>query len=155
MAVEVTCNSCKRSFPLGKTDEKRYLANGAKNLPVALECPLCGRAWLAKFAVGPLEKAQPQLRCPVLHCAGWVDHIENQGPKPFWGCGGCGSRWFDLANLHKEISEMVVRYSYRKKCYKKAARGTWLPVPLAKQDGDYEDNVEREPRDKKRSFVRG
>lgn len=101
------------------------------------------------------DSSHPQYRCPVSHCAGWVDYIAEPKAKPFWGCGACGSRWLDVKNLYKEMQAIAAQYPYRRKCYKKAAGGKWLPVPLAQQPVDYEERVEREPFDKKDSFNRG
>jgi hypothetical protein len=153
--IEQECKICKRLFTLTKEQEALYESKRAANHPLALGCPLCGRTWMLTFAKQEKEEAHPQYRCPVSHCAGWVDCITAPKAKPFWGCGACGARWLDVENLYEEISAMAARYPYRKKCYKKAAGGKWLPVPLAEQPGNYEEQVEQEPFDKKNDFVRG
>lgn len=155
MPIEQECKLCKRVFTLTKDQEKLYESKRAANQPLALGCPLCGRTWMMTFAQQKADKAHPQYRCPVSHCAGWVDYITAARAKSFYGCGACGSRWLNVENLYKEIAAMVALHPYRKECYRKVAGGKWKPVPLAHQPRDYEERVEREPFDEKDDFVRG
>jgi hypothetical protein len=147
--------SCKRQFTLSEAQETLFMSMQEKKQPVALTCPLCGRTWLKTFAESKETQSHPQYRCPVSHCSGWVDYIQPQRSKPFWGCGACGSRWFDVENLFKEIQAITVCHTYRKRCYTRTSSGKWLPVPLSKQPSDYEEKVEREPYGEQGDFRRG
>jgi transcription elongation factor Elf1 len=155
MTIELQCRSCKREFALSKPQETLYEVQRRKKQPVALECTLCGRAFMVTFAAEPKGTEHPQFRCPVSHCAGWVDHIEQGRRKAFWGCGSCGSQWFKIENLFREIEAMVKRHAYRRKCYIKRATGGWLPAPPERQPSNYETLVEREPFEDSQDFVRG
>jgi hypothetical protein len=155
MPIEQECKLCKRVFNLTKDQEKLYESKRAANQPLALGCPLCGRTWMMTFGQGKADKAHPQYRCPVSHCAGWVDYITAARAKSFYGCGACGSRWLNVEDLYKEIAATVALHPYRKECYRKVAGGKWQPVPLAHQPRDYEERVEREPFDEKDDFVGG
>jgi hypothetical protein len=83
-----------------------------------------------------------------------VDFIDHGKEEPFWGCGECGSMWYDKANLLKEIEAIVNRFKYRKKCYRKV-KGEWQPADMEKIPDDYEERVENEPEDDATDYVRG
>jgi hypothetical protein len=82
----------------------------------------------------------------------YVDREEDEGP--FWGCGECGSIWYKKANLFKEIENIVKKFAYRKKCYRKSKR-EWLPAAPDKIPDDYEERVVDEPDDEGDDYVRG
>src|SRR5512145_749001 len=149
------CNACKRQFTLTKSQQKLVESQrGARQL-AALTCPLCGKTFFLSFAAEKKASTHPQFRCPVSHCAGWVDYITEQKGRPFWGCGECGSQWFDVENLYREIAAIQVSYPYRRKCYKPGKSNEWVSVALEKQPKDYEERVEQEPVDGRNEYVRG
>ncbi|WP_276378603.1 hypothetical protein [Flavobacterium sp. H4147] len=92
-------------------------------------------------------------RCPVSHCAGWVDLIEDK-TSSFFGCGECGSMWHDEKNFQKEITQIISLHDYRAKCYN-MIEDKWMPAPFKNEDKNYESLVESEPFDKSKSFIRG
>lgn len=100
-----------------------------------------------------LNKKTSPYRCPVSHCAGWVDLIEDK-TSSFFGCGECGSMWYDEKNFQKEITQIISLYDYRAKCYN-MIEDKWMPAPFKNEDKNYESLVESEPFDKSKSFIRG
>lgn len=92
-------------------------------------------------------------RCPVSHCTGWVVCVEDE-EAPFWGCGECGSVWFQKANLLREIDSILALFPYRHSCYRQA-EGEWLPTDPETIPKDYEERVEQEPWDDSDDSVRG
>jgi len=135
---------------------------------ILLDCPECMDSVSLSLAPGgrPAPEREPEtpppLRCPVLHCSGWVSLIPPsataKGAKrrikeqAFWGCGECGSVWYDANNLQREITAIVKRFAYRKKCYVKRG-GKWEPASSLVKG--YETRVEAEPVDKVKDYVRG
>ena len=127
-----------------------------------LVCPSCGGMNEVRFRPEEAPAAaadEPMLRCPVPKCDGWVCHVtwkmteEESSPRPFWGCGECGSYWLDVENLHKEVVAVVERFPYRAACYERVA-GRWVSV-LERQPENYEALVLAEPHDASSSFERG
>jgi hypothetical protein len=103
--------------------------------------------------VDPVAAEPPSMstyRCPVSACSGWVDFIEGDD-RPFWGCGECGSLWYQKVNLLKEIEAITRLFPYRNECYSQVG-GEWLP---AAHSDDYERRVEEEPQNQSDDFVRG
>ncbi|KRD08140.1 hypothetical protein ASE21_15710 [Flavobacterium sp. Root901] len=92
-------------------------------------------------------------RCPVSHCIGWVDLIDDDNSS-FFGCGECGSIWYEEKNFQKEITQIISLYEYRTKCYEEIGE-KWLPALFENEDKNYEILVESEPFDKSKSFIRG
>jgi hypothetical protein len=82
------------------------------------------------------------LRCPETACTGWVVEVCD-GDEHFWGCGECGTTWFDRCELDESIRAAVTKYPYRKKCYRKSKQG-WNPAPVRNEPKGYEDLVEQE-----------
>jgi hypothetical protein len=82
------------------------------------------------------------LRCPEVSCTGWVSEVRD-GDQHFWGCGECGTTWFERDELEESILAAVKKYPYRKMCYRKSKQG-WQPAPLKNEPEDYEDRVEQE-----------
>ena len=122
---------------------------------VFIDCPKCKMTLEVKFGAPQMESGYPQYRCPVSQCSGWVNYVEEKRKKPFWGCGECGSKWFDKANLMKEITAIVKKFLYRAKAYKKSAKEIWVPTDPDTQPDSYEDKVEKEPIDTGDFFERG
>ena len=55
-------------------------------------------------------------RCPVSACAGYVSfNEESEEDDEFWGCGECGSIWFDKENLLSEIDQIILQFKVSRK----------------------------------------
>lgn len=155
-ASRPTCTSCGQQFtpsPEARDVIKRYKARGATLLFVC--CTKCGFQIDYNPQTGGIasRKKDTLYRCPVSRCTGSVSHVEYDD-GPFWGCGGCGAIWYEKDNLLKEIDDIVKRFKYRRKCYKKT-QGKWVPADLGKEPSDYNETVEQEPDDQLGEHVRG
>lgn len=162
----ITCSNCDKSFEPSQRDRDFIQSAAGKGMRVAfITCPHCPPVD-NEISVDPVaivndkEDIDPNVktndaksyRCPVSRCSGWVSFVEEE--SSFWGCGECGSVWYDKNNLMKEISDIIKRYKYRKNSYTKS--GTeWLPGNMEKEDTNYEEKVEKEPSGMKDNFVRG
>ena len=161
----VVCGKCQGEFQASSDQQlliEKARSKGQKL--VALQCPLCSR--ITSF--DPSLEASPPIpegavtqdneipyRCPVSGCVGWVSFVPSSGEeRSFWGCGECGSIWYEEKNLQMEIGRIIAEYSYRKSAYRKE-EGNWKPVVHDEQPSDYEDLVNKEPDGMKKSFVRG
>jgi hypothetical protein len=114
---------------------------------IMLTCSLCGRS----FAINPISMEPPDiptkkigegLRCPCKTCSGYISYIEDS--PGFWGCGECGSTWFNKDDLFRDIENISKQYSYRQKVYIKDKKFCFLPVDLEKEPKNYEKLVENE-----------
>jgi hypothetical protein len=77
----------------------------------------------------------------------------NDDPS-FWGCGECGSLWYERSNLFSEIEKMIQTFPYRKKCYRKVG-DVWLPAEIGEGPKGYSRMVENEPENDLDTYVRG
>jgi len=109
---------------------------------VMIGCPVCDYPlpFNPQHPRGTMEEPdkEPQLRCPVDACSGWVCKVED-----FWGCGECGEVWRDRKSLNRAISATVKKHPYRAGCYVKKGSG-WTPADQAQERSDYEELVESE-----------
>jgi hypothetical protein len=159
MNANARCEVCHRSFALSGAQRKLVESAQKKGQAfIMVECSECGMATRyvpEGSAVQPTKETPAPYRCPVPHCAGWASYVEDKGEgRSFWGCGECGSVWFDKKNLFRDIDAITKRFPYRKKSYIK--QGTeWLPADPSKEDPRYEDRVEQEPADTHQQFERG
>jgi hypothetical protein len=156
------CEECgERFFPLKtkQADMTRQAAQ-AKWEELGIECPRCHEYTMINPVAIVAGKdgavvSKPMYRCPVSGCAGWVDYVDSDEDEgPFWGCGECGSIWYKKAKLLKEIENIIKKFSYRKKCYRKC-KGEWVPADPDKVPDDYEERVENELQDETDDYVRG
>lgn len=123
---KATCDNCRSEFKLNKQQQDFYNRAIDQGMPmIMLECANCGFGFPLQLTKQPETQISENYRCPVRRCSGWVSLVDTE-EKPFWGCGECGSMWYDKANLFKEITEIVKLYPYRKKSYKKS-KSTWIP----------------------------
>ena len=83
-----------------------------------------------------------KFRCPELNCTGWIEDISDVSPVQ-WGCGECGNVWADSAALEGSIRHIVKRFAHRKQVYK-VLKSSVVPVPLAAQPSNYEQQVSTE-----------
>lgn len=143
--MQATCDFCKREYTLSDTDVTRVENGKAKGLhAIFVKCTQCTMTTVVQWAEKPVKETPP-LRCPVSACDGHVVHVTNDGPA-YWGCGHCGSQWYDVAKLQQEITAIVKRFPYRKKSYRKA-KGQWIAAGEEAEVEDYEDRVAEEPED--------
>jgi hypothetical protein len=162
MSGSVVCEKCGGTFkPLEaiQADMVRRAAKAKWNR-LGIECPLC-EDYTQIDPVAVLQgrddtvKSTLTYRCPVSACAGWVAYIDSdEDEAPFWACGDCGSVWYKNANLLKEIDQIIKKFKYRKKCYRKAKR-EWVPADPDQIPDDYEERIDDEPEDESDDFVRG
>ncbi len=82
------------------------------------------------------------LRCPEQACTGWISWVEDPDGA-FWGCGECGTVWYQQSELNEAIDVAIAAYPYRKKVYKKSRDG-WTGIPPKREPKDYEELVEAE-----------
>lgn len=157
MVLEISCG-CGAEFT--PTREQMAFIKRAKSKGmtlIMLECPNCPShvAYNPQTGKPPRAHREAVYRCPVSHCTGNVSHVDHDDDEePFWGCGECGSIWYDKDNLLKEIDAIVKRFAYRRKCYRKV-HGKWAPAERAREPSHYEEMVEQEPWDETDDFVRG
>lgn len=152
------CQSCHQTFELSNKQINLVtdLLNRGQKF-IMLECSLCGLATNYQQENDDIQNSAIEVdsytyRCPVSHCTGWVELIEDS-TSSFFGCGECGSIWHEEQSFQKEITQIVSLYNYRAKCYK-MIENKWTPSPLENEDKNYETLVESEPFDKKKSFTR-
>jgi hypothetical protein len=161
MINKSVCEMCHKTFMLSKNDiclVEKAKANGQKFIMV--ECTEC---LLGTSYVPPGEKhlapvnqdTDMPYRCPVSHCIGWVVNVDSDdNGRSFFGCGECGSIWYDKNTLYSEIAQIVKKYPYRKKSYYKKF-DKWIPADPEKESQKYEEKVKTEPFDEKGNFERG
>ena len=151
----ITCEFCHHDFE-PQDPQKRLierLESSENGGLVMLECPNCFKD--IEFRVGDKGNSNPYTyRCPVIGCTGWVSFITEQADEKFWGCGECGSIWYKEENLYKYISESISKYQYRSSCYKKI-ENSFIPGEESEEASNYEDLVEREPKEFGDEFVKG
>ena len=157
---KIICSMCERGFKPNSKQARLIEESRAKGMAfVVIDCPHCTCGAFVMLKEPASQSAEPNYRCPVSGCAGWVCFLEGdrkakKKEKPFWGCGECGSFWIKLGNLRKEIDAIVKKYPYRKKSYRKL-KGEWLPADPAREPADYDERVEQEPMDEAKSYRRG
>jgi len=155
MALKVPCTNCGKDFTPTSEQMKFIKESKAKGMELTIfECSHCHRSTFYNPQTGkaPVKK-EVVYRCPVSRCTGDVSFVKDD-ESPFWGCGECGSIWYQKDNLLKEIDSIVERFKYRRKCYKRV-RGKWVPADPAKEPSDYRESVESEPEDQLGEYVRG
>jgi len=166
MHENVTCENCGKKFLPNKKQLKFLEQSQGKGMRFAMiDCLHCGQmfsvdpvAWKMSLpTTAEADMGETTLRCPVSGCTGWVSFIEDESEpssRPFWGCGESGSIWYERKSLNKEISAIIKKFAYRKHCYVKVGKD-WEPNGLGKEPKNYEEFVEKEPKDNLGSFVRG
>lgn len=150
------CQVCNKVFGLDAQQLKLVAPMVAKGQRfIMIECPLCGSSTQYVKAEKPVENSHPvqNYRCPITQCVGWVDLIDDKA-RPFWGCGECGSVWYEEKNLQKEITDIVALHPYRARSYKQL-NGKWIAGDLNLEPDNYEELVEKEPADDHDELVRG
>jgi len=150
------CQICDDTFELDAQQQKfvaPLIAKGQKF--IMIECPSCGSSTQYINVVETVKSSDQtaSYRCPITQCTGWVDLIDEEA-RPFWGCGECGSVWFEEKNLQKEITSIVALHPYRAFSYKKL-NGKWTPGVLSSEAESYDKLVEQEPVDDHDALVRG
>jgi predicted nucleic-acid-binding Zn-ribbon protein len=150
------CQVCDDTFELDAQQQKfvaPLIAKGQKF--IMIECPSCGSSTQYINVVETVKSSDQtaSYRCPITQCTGWVDLIDEEA-RPFWGCGECGSVWFEEKNLQKEITSIVALHPYRAFSYKKL-NGKWTPGVLSSEAESYDKLVEQEPVDDHDALVRG
>lgn len=165
MTEQIGCPKCGQNFSPSKKDQKLLKESKQKQMTfVMVECSACGRLVSVNPSSSSAEtntkksktrnlQSKP-LRCPAPGCGGWVTLVcPSEGDKPFWGCGECGSMWYTESKLFEDIENIIKKYPYRKCSYIKEA-GKYIPAALREENEHYDDLVEKEPKDKARSYVR-
>ncbi|WP_348749476.1 hypothetical protein [Pseudomonas rhodesiae] len=150
------CQICDKIFALDAQQHKLIAPMIAKGQRfIMIECPCCGSStqYVKAEEFLPPQTDVQNYRCPVTQCAGWVDFIDEP-TRPFWGCGECGSVWYEEKNLQKEITSIIALYPYRASSYKQM-NGKWVPGDLRSEAANYEELVEKEPADDHDALVRG
>lgn len=154
--IKSECQTCHRTFTLSNQQAILVTDMLKRNLNfIMIECPLCGLATNYKAENETMQKLiQPSpYRCPVSHCSGWVEFIDENS-SGFFGCGECGSMWYEEKNLQKEITHIISLYNYRAKCYEMISY-KWIPASFKNEDKNYSYLVDFEPLDKIKNFIRG
>ncbi len=157
---KIKCHTCNKLFTPRDFQINHIKESKQKGCRIiSLNCSLCK----GDIAYDPINEKSINMyakeeelvyRCPIARCTGWVSYAsEESDEKSFWGCGECGSIWYNRENLFGEISDIVKKYKYRRKCYIKQKQ-EWKPADLDKEHKDYEDLVVEEEQDKKESYKR-
>ena len=160
MELKIECQKCSARFEPLSTPFADMIRRFAKAgyVDLGVECPKCGKYTnfnpTAYMAGKSATVAAAPYRCPVSCCAGFVSQIEDDDEGQYWGCGECGSIWYEQQKMLDEITEIVKRFKYRRKSYRKS-RGKWFPGDIEKEVGGYEDRVYEEPEDESDEYVRG
>jgi hypothetical protein len=146
--VKLLCDKCKGEFVPSRDQLERIVSSKDRGMVfIMLTCPLCDRS----FAINPISTQAPDmptrqigdgLRCPHKTCCGIIAYVEDS--PSFWGCGECGSTWFNKDDLFRDIDNISKQYVYRRKVYIKDKNFHFLPVDLAKEPKNYEKLVEKE-----------
>lgn len=150
------CQVCAKTFELDAQQQKLVAPMIAKGQRfIMIECPSCGSStqYVKAEEPAPTPPQTQNYRCPITQCAGWVDLIDEKA-RSFWGCGECGSVWYEEKNLQKEITSIVALYPYRAHSYTQL-HGKWIPGDLQSEPANYEALVEKEPADDHDQLVRG
>lgn len=150
------CQVCKETFELNAQQQSFVLPLVEKGQRfIMIECPCCGSSTQYVKTADSVQNQNQDVnyRCPITQCTGWVDFIDTHSP-PFWGCGECGSVWYEERNFQKEITEIVTRHPYRAGSYEKI-NDKWLPASLSSEPANYEELVKKEPPDEHDELVRG
>jgi phage FluMu protein Com len=153
---KVRCQVCEKAFVLDVQQQKFVAPLVAKGQGfIMVECPRCGSStqYVKAQETAEVSRHVASYRCPITQCAGWVDSI-NEQTLPFWGCGECGSVWYEEKNLQKDIADIVILHPYRARSYKQL-NGSWVPGDLKSEPANYEELVEKEPPDPLDELVRG
>lgn len=146
-----TCDHCKRVYELDAEQMARMdNAKSEGGHAIFVKCPNCDMTTVLQWASPPPKG--PPLRCPISTCAGYVVKVRKEG-NDFWGCGKCGSQWTKRESLQQEITDIVAKFAYRKKCYRKSGK-VWVAADPEKEVEDYEDRVASEPDDPSDSYAR-
>lgn len=156
MALKVKCSECGRDFTPTSEQMKFIKESKAKGMDLIIfDCGNCHFSTFYNPQTGrpPREKKEITYWCPVSGCSGKVSYVKDDD-GPFWGCGECGSIWYDKKNLLKEIDAIVKRFKYRRKCYKKV-KGKWEPADSPIEPDGYYELVADEPADGAKDYVRG
>lgn len=83
------------------------------------------------------------LRCPVVACIGWICEVEQEPDPKFWGCGECGTAWFQWEALDRTIDDVISRLTYRRNVYV-GTDSRWRGVDPDAEPDNYEALVEEE-----------
>jgi uncharacterized Zn finger protein len=149
----IKCSQCNIEFVPAKEQQDFIIQSTSKGMNlIMLECPKCGKL----FPINPIlsgEVTIPEskpLRCPVPRCVGLVSKIDDDNTS-FYGCGECGSIWYDKKNLYAEILNIIEIYPYRDSEY--IMKGEAILPSL--EIKDYEIQVLKEKEEKRQGFVRG
>jgi hypothetical protein len=144
--MKIKCDSCQKHF-VATPAQVRQIEQAQKKRKriLLLKCAVCGCGFIFQHKP-PVQSAEQKpallLRCPVAGCAGFVTEVQEK-KKTLLSCGECGSIWHSQSKLFAAISDIVHRFPYRRKCYRKQ-KAVWLPTSAAREPQDYEELVERE-----------
>jgi hypothetical protein len=149
------CTQCTKEFVPTKEQQNFILSAKEKGMKfIMIKCPNCAKSFpFNPILLGEYNPENKAIQCPVPRCVGFVSFI-NDEKKNFYGCGECGSIWYDKKNLNKEIKVIIEKYSYRTNVYS-INNEAIEPVPLDQEPKDYENWVSKEEEEKRKNFVRG
>ena len=152
--MEIKCESCGKRFEPSDKDAKDIeRAKKQGKTFILITCGACHMGTIYNPSGTPDEEVPSRLlRCPVQECVGFVVEIRDKR-RTVWSCGECGSVWRKLESVFREISEIVKKYPYRKRCYRKKG-DVWVPATMSKEPANYDDLVEREEPDTRKRLVR-
>lgn len=146
-----TCDHCKEAFELDAEETARVdNAKSKGRHAIIVKCPNCEMSTFGQWA--EVKPKEPMLRCPVSACSGQVVQV-NEGGRVYRGCGECGSQWKQAASPQQEITAIIKKFPYRKKCYRKAGE-LWVAAGSDSEAANYEERVAEEPDDPSDSYER-
>lgn len=159
--MKLRCQNCQNEFDLS-SEQERLISKSIKNGQtfLVLECPICSKhlALNPQSIEGNIQEntlKEELIFCPVGKCGGWVSHVkENGSGEDFWGCGECGSIWYEKKNLFIDVEKIISQYPHRKEFYKKTDFG-WSSPSIENLPVNYEELILSEEDGMGDSFVRG
>jgi transcription elongation factor Elf1 len=144
--MKIKCSTCGHEFEATREQQENIeWARGRGMTFLAMQCPeLHTMFYNPQTYSAPEPVAEVLIACPCKTCSGFVTYVEPKGHAPFWGCGECGQQWQSRQELDEAITQIVQKYPYRQRCYRKAGKG-WEPIDLSPDWlEEYQEQVQKE-----------
>lgn len=154
--MKIKCPNCNTEFSFSNEQEIFIQESKKKGLTFAmLRCSICDKSFpINPTAVNIEIETEESLRCPISGCSGFVSYIDDSDDQ-FYGCGECGAIWYNKSNLFTEIANIINTFPYRGKVYILKGDMEFTPIAIENSPKEYEQLVEKEPKENMKSFIRG
>lgn len=145
--MNLQCDRCKKFFTATK-EQDEFIADAQKKGMsfIMIRCPHCATSYplnpqSMELPLTDMEENSVDFRCPKKTCCGVISHIDDH--PPFWGCGECGSVWFDINELYKDIELILEKFPYRAIAYR-LENNKYYPALTQPSVREYEDMIQNE-----------